>query len=325
MNDGKTIMLRQFLEINGIDYNVEVAKQSLTGMMSKEILPIVSYPNTLHKFKSLMSYLTENSFSYEVIGALTNTYLAEGFRRDILIKTTKMKGVKYGENEAVIAECGCNLTKLSREFSAQAIAGYEGLVGIPGTVGGAVVNNSGGFGSSMDKVVKRVLVLENGMECWINNNEMGYDTRSSALKRGERHAVVLAVELDISHKRLQYEIDKNLENFAKFRKRWIDGTRKSLGSVFCADSLSELVRRNRVKFTARRLLSAFLRIFIKHPRLNVWLDFFFLGDASMAKHCDSLNRFCWDADTTEKEFYEYISFMQSKADNKLKLEIQIKR
>ena len=47
MNDGKTIMLRQFLEINGIDYNVEVAKQSLTGMMSKERLPIVSYPDTL--------------------------------------------------------------------------------------------------------------------------------------------------------------------------------------------------------------------------------------------------------------------------------------
>ena len=325
MSGENTQILRHLLALNEIEYDVDLAKQSLTGMVSNDILPIVAYPDTMQKFKSLMSYVANNGVAYEVVGALTNTYLADGFCRDIVVKTTKLKGISQKENGAIIAECGCNLTKISRDLSDHGITGYEGLVGIPGTVGGAVVNNSGGFDSSMDKVVKRVLVLENGVERWFDKNEMGFENRSSILKKGKRHAVVLAAELDVSHKRAQGEIDVDLEKYAKFRKKWIDGRRKSLGSVFCAQSFSELVKRHKVRFAVKRFLSVFLRIFIKNPRLNVWLDFFFFGNAKMAKHCDSLNRFCWDEDTTEQDFMRYMEFMQDRAGGRLKLEIEIKK
>ncbi len=325
MGNINTKALQAFLELSRIEYKVDVAKQALTGMLSDDIIPVVAYPDTLQKFEQLIFYANDNSLTFEVIGALTNTYLAEGFKRDILVKTIKMNKVFSSDAETVVAECGCSLTKLSRELSLKGISGYEGLVGIPGTVGGATVNNSGGFNCSMDKVVKRVLVLEHGQKLWKQNPEMGFGQRNSILKHDGNDVIVLAVELDISRKRPQNEIDNDLKRFSQFRKKWIDGKRKSLGSVFCASSLSNLANRHKWAFALKRILSALLRIVIKNPRLNVCLEFLFLGNLSMAKHCDSLNRFCWDSDTTEKDFYEYIHFMQSKAGNKMNLEIQIKR
>lgn len=320
----ENVKLVSFLRSYDIEYRTNVEKQSLTGMKSNDILPIVAFPVTLQKFKELMLFVTKNNFSYEVVGALTNTYLADGFQRDILVKTTKLKGIHVG-TDSIVVESGYSLTKLSREISSRSVTGYEGLIGIPGTVGGAVVNNSGGFNSSMDKVVKRILVLERGKEHWITSNNMDYSTRNSALKCKNNQTIVLAVELDTSKKRPQSEIDKELDVFSHFRKQWIDGTRKSLGSVFCANSLSELMNRHKVKFIMKRSISALLRTVVKNPHLNVWLEFFFLGNPAMAKHCDSLNRFCWDKDTTENDFFKYIQFLQDKAGGKMKLEIQIKR
>lgn len=56
-----------------------------------------------------------------------------------------------------------------------------------------------------------------------------------------------------------------------------------------------------------------------------FLDFLFLGKPSLAKHCDSLNRFCWKKDTKEEDFMEYLNYMQKLAGNQLKLEIEIRK
>ena len=324
MKELKINTLLSFLECSHIEYETEVAKQKLTGMRSDDIIPIVAYPDSLQKFEQLVTYVNDKRLTCEIVGQLTNTYLAEGFNRNILIKTTKMNKVISSGNRLIVVESGYNLTKLARNLSLNGVTGYEGFVGIPGTVGGATVNNSGGFNCSMDKVIRRVLVFEHGQELWKSNHDMMFGQRSSILKQEGNNVVVLAVELDVSQKRKQTDIDKDLKGFAEFRKKWIDGKRKSLGSVFCAYSLSELKKRHKLAFTLKRIMFALLRPVVKNNHLNVWLDFFFLGNPSMAKHCDSINRFCWDSDTTEKDFQEYINFMQNKAGNKLKLEIQIK-
>jgi UDP-N-acetylmuramate dehydrogenase len=58
----------------------------------------------------------------------------------------------------VCAASGVLLDHLARESASSGLAGLEWAVGIPGTVGGAVVQNAGAFGSSLADVLLEVRV-----------------------------------------------------------------------------------------------------------------------------------------------------------------------
>jgi UDP-N-acetylmuramate dehydrogenase len=232
------------------------------------------------------------------------------------------------EGDSLICSYGCNLTKVSRYCISNGIAGYEGFIGIPGTIGAAAINNSGAFSSEMSKVVKYLEVLnsENQIKR-LNPEESNYKTRSSILKDGSLKAFVLRVALDISQKEEISVLESKAEEIKKLRQNTIDGKRKSLGSVFVSTSLRSIFDQHKLQALIKRICFAPFKIIFTNQKLqqiNTFLDFLFLGIPKFAKHCDSLNRFCWEKETTENDFLDYINSMQKLANNQLKLEIDIK-
>lgn len=76
----------------------------------------------------------------------------------------------------VTACCGTSLMQLSRETVKCGLKGMERLSGIPGTVGGACAMNAGAYGGEIRQILKRIRVLtENGDE-WIDvkEDDLGY-------------------------------------------------------------------------------------------------------------------------------------------------------
>jgi len=59
------------------------------------------------------------------------------------------KGVRFEEGGCVAAESGASLATLARRCMNQGLAGLEWAVNVPGTVGGAVINNAGAHGGNM--------------------------------------------------------------------------------------------------------------------------------------------------------------------------------
>lgn len=57
------------------------------------------------------------------------------------------------------ADAGCNLLTLIRAASDEGLGGWEGLAGIPGSIGGAVRGNAGAFGSEIKDVLVNVRAL----------------------------------------------------------------------------------------------------------------------------------------------------------------------
>ena len=76
----------------------------------------------------------------------------------------------------VIACCGTSLTQLSRETVKRGLSGMERLCGIPGTVGGACAMNAGAYGGEIKQILKRIRVLRNGRDEWIDvkDEDLGY-------------------------------------------------------------------------------------------------------------------------------------------------------
>lgn len=315
--------MKSLLSEHHILYKEQLETGKLTGMGQGGVLPLVAYPENKEELRVLLHEVKARNMSFLILGGITNTYISSGFHCDIVIVTTHMNHAEY-KDDTIIVEAGYSLTKLAKELTDKLIAGYDGFIGIPGTVGGAAINNSGAFDSSMSNVVKRVLLINGeGKELTLCKDELEYSSRHSILK-GSNDFVLLSVELDISRK-LDHPITEKIEAQQKYRRTVIDGKRKSLGTVFAAASMKELFKRHRIAMTCKKYVNGFLQLFFHSKKLSTYLNFLFLGHPELAKHCDSLNRFEWDRETKEADFFYYIDTMQILAGNKLQLEIEIKK
>lgn len=317
--------MKQFLKSNNIFFKENVKLSELTGMYQDGTLPLIVYPSSFHQMCLLYEYIKSHKMSYDVLGGITNTYLASTYHRDVLIKTNRLNTIEYKIGTVDVA-CGCSLSKVSRDLSNKGYDGYDGFVGIPGTVGAAAINNSGAFSSSMSKVVNAVTILNGeGKISKLNNEQLLYSTRSSVLKGNLDGYVLLSVELDISRKESPEIIKSRIEKNLLYRKNVIDGKRKSLGTCFVASTMNNLYLKHKKRFFFKKIVRGIMLPVNASQRVNTYLDFLFLGHPELSKYCDSLNRFVWDKDTKEQDFFYYINTMQSLADNKLQLEIEIRK
>ncbi|MCX5751453.1 MAG: UDP-N-acetylmuramate dehydrogenase [Candidatus Saganbacteria bacterium] len=140
-----------------------------------------------------------------------------------IIKETQADG-------SVICGAGIPFTKLIAEAAENGLGGLEFGWGIPGTVGGAVINNAGSKGEwILDYVEKIRFLTSNGEEGTINRGQIISAYRFSGLKHEDR--VITEVFLKLVKKDKQ-EIKKSLEEFAGKRKHSQPLDMPSAGSVF---------------------------------------------------------------------------------------------
>lgn len=90
----------------------------------------------------------------------------------------------------IVADSGVVLPNLARRCAKRGLSGLEWAVGVPGTIGGAVVNNAGAYGSDMTHTLTRAELLSpTGEQVWQPVAWFEYGYRSSKLKKGQSVAV----------------------------------------------------------------------------------------------------------------------------------------
>lgn len=135
-----------------------------------------------------------------VLGSGTNILVADAGIRGLVILNA-CQSYTIDEDGRVVAESGVSLRELARHTVAQGLEGLEWAVGIPGTVGGAVVGNAGAYGGYMADVVQETLLLDrDDQRRRVRRAELGFGYRTSALKRvvaGEQRPIVLEVMMQL--------------------------------------------------------------------------------------------------------------------------------
>ena len=86
----------------------------------------------------------------------------------------------------VWAESGAILSSTAKQAALRGLSGMEWAATVPGTVGGAVYGNAGAYGACIsDHFVMAEILQPSGKETW-SLEQMGYQYRSSILKREQR-------------------------------------------------------------------------------------------------------------------------------------------
>jgi UDP-N-acetylmuramate dehydrogenase len=155
-----------------------------------------------------------------------------------LVILNRARNVRFrhnGINVVCTAESGTNLSSLARQCIAKGLSGLEWAVGIPGTVGGAVVGNAGAHGGDMKDILLDTSIWEpgNGVRVY-SNNDMQYEYRGSVLKKDQHKArtrrVVLSAELQLTPESVEV-LTARADAFTAQRKQSQPGG-ASMGSMF---------------------------------------------------------------------------------------------
>ena len=117
---------------------------------------IFAEPRTIDELLQITKYLKLSNQPYRIIGNGSNILFLDEGTNLAIISTSKMKGVKQIDETSFEIVSGESLSGVAFLLSKLGFTGLEFAVGIPGTIGGAVVMNAGAFGSDISKVIQSV-------------------------------------------------------------------------------------------------------------------------------------------------------------------------
>lgn len=147
-----------------------------------------------------------------ILGSGSNLLVRDAGVRGAVVRVTEpvLSEITIEETQ-VTAGGGTLLSRLVTEAARAGLGGVEHLVGIPGTVGGAVVGNSGGRQGDIGQLVQSIRVLgQDGEVAVRRGDELSFAYRRS----GIQDLLVLSVTL-------QLQRDDSEELTRRMRKNWI--------------------------------------------------------------------------------------------------------
>jgi UDP-N-acetylmuramate dehydrogenase len=177
------------------------------------------------------------SIPYFILGGGSNILVSDAGVSGLVI-LNKARAVTFrhtGFSVVCTAESAMNLSSLARQCIAKGLGGLEWAIGVPGTVGGAVVGNSGAHGGDMNRNLLAATIWEPGAGVRIyDNKEMAYDYRDSTLKReqgkNKPRRVVLSAELELTPEAVE-TLMARADGFTAQRRQTQPGG-ASVGSMF---------------------------------------------------------------------------------------------
>jgi UDP-N-acetylmuramate dehydrogenase len=170
-------------------------------------------PENAEELKGVLAYLDRYSIPFKIVGKGANLLVSDrGFDGALIILGQGFNTLERLDSTVVTAGAGMSLAALCARLARFSIAGFEFAAQIPGTVGGALVNNAGAFGQDWtERVVELRVVDAAGIERSMSKEELDLRYRSSSLKHKAGHCIVSAtiagmpgVEAAIREKILDY-------------------------------------------------------------------------------------------------------------------------
>ena len=221
MDELKSIVKGNLLE------NEPMSKHTTYGIGG----PAMAYVTPKDRFdlSNILKFSTKNEIPVYFVGTGSNLLVADNGIDGIVITPAKsLKQLEIKKNW-VVAESGVMLGKLVKECIKHNLTGLESLIGVPGTLGGALVMNAGAFGGEISNFLESVDIMTmKGEINTFSNSDIDFSYRFSSFKKDEfillaRFKLQTEVPEIINHKKLKASSGRKTNQPLRYR---------SAGSVF---------------------------------------------------------------------------------------------
>lgn len=312
-----------FLSERGIAYEENVLLSSKTWVKTGGVCSFWISPNSVHQLQDVCKYLYSNGINFDLVGYTSNIYYHSTYNPQVVISTVGASQYRV-EGDTLICDCGCNIMKVAKKMLTEGYAGFYGLVGLPGTVASAVVNNAGCFSCSISSMlISADVMMPNGNVKSFTKNDFRYEKRSSVFKRGEVEGVILSIKLKLQKAESIKEEHRKSEEAKLYRKQHQEGYAKNLGSIYARKK-----RKHNIKNLISSIVVETAEIFgvsnsaLVKKKILLWL--YGYKDLGCYISDQNINIFVWRDEYSEKAFERYKHFMSEVFQN-LEIEIEEKK
>lgn len=149
-------------------------------------------PDSYEAIRDAVRISERESIPVVLLGRGTNVLASDDGFSGLILRFDQPIHAPVYDGTRVTVCCGMSLMQLARETVAKGLSGFERLAGIPGSVGGACAMNAGAYGAEIKQILRRVRLLRNGRDEWVDvsDDDLGY--RKSAFSYPE--AIALEAE-----------------------------------------------------------------------------------------------------------------------------------
>lgn len=168
-----------------------------------------------------------------ILGNGSNLLVLDGGIRGLVIENHRgyfSLNVTNPEQAILHAESGASLPGVASRLARQGWAGLEWAIGVPGTIGAAVVGNAGAHGGCIADNLLTVAILDaEGAIRELPKTELKFDYRQSRFKRSRRE-IILSADFEMKRNDPQACIAR-MNTYTEHRRR-TQPTEPSVGSMF---------------------------------------------------------------------------------------------
>jgi len=207
--------------------NESMSKHTSYGIGGKVMAYITPYD--VKDLIEIIKIINENNLKFYFVGSGSNLLVNDKRINAIIITPAKALKSLTIKNNIISAESGTMLGRMVKEAIKHNLTGLESLVGVPGTLGGALMMNAGAWGSEISNYLISVEVINTRGEIkklYPENIEFKY--RHSSFKSDE---FILSAEFKL-RKATKVEIKKKKAIASKGRISSQPLKYRSAGSVF---------------------------------------------------------------------------------------------
>lgn len=210
-----------------VEVKENYAVKNLTSFKIGGEVEKLYFPKTQQEFIFLLKTL-KNPL---IFGNWSNVLISSNGLKGDVISTSKLINFEF-KGTKLFTDCGVKLAKLAQEACAKSLSGIEFMIGVPGSIGGAVYMNAGAHSQSVSDTLTSVCVFytEKQEVLVIDKKDMEFAYRTSVLQN--KPYILLSAEFDLK-KADKAQIEVLMKRNLDFRKSHQPSLAiPSAGSVF---------------------------------------------------------------------------------------------
>jgi len=187
-------------------------------------------PENKDQLIKFLNAIKKNNYKTHILGAGSNTLIRDSGVKGVVIKLgSKFSNIELLEKDTIEVGASALDRKVSDFAKNNDISGMEFLSCIPGSIGGAIIMNSGCYGSDISEILSSIKIIdEKGKEKEIKNDEIKFFYRGTNI---QKNYIILSAVLKgiISSKKL---IEQKQEELIERKKKSQPSQIKTGGSTF---------------------------------------------------------------------------------------------
>lgn len=152
-------------------------------------------PKSIKDLQMIKSFALKAEQKIYCIGSGSNLLISKSGIDGLVINLEKhFKKLLFNRNKCY-AESGIKLSKLVNECIKHGLGGMETMIGIPGTLGGALVMNAGAYNQEISKYLTAVEIFNgNDVVERISSSDINFGYRTSSFKKTD---IIIGAEFDL--------------------------------------------------------------------------------------------------------------------------------